>query len=66
MVKKNRVRKIFLALVVGLAVVSFWRGAWQLMDLFLFPNNYILSNVVSLVVGFVLLVFTHHAIREFL
>ena len=63
MVKKSRFRKLVIALVVGLAIVGFWRGAWQLMDLYVFPESYILSNVVSLVVGFVVLVLMHRAVK---
>ena len=65
MVKKkvSEYRKLGFALIVGLAIVAFWRGAWQLMDLFVFPENYVLSNVVSLVVGFLVLVLAHRAIK---
>lgn len=66
MAKKERVskkRKLVITLVTGLAVISFWRGAWQLMDLFVFPNNFLLSNFVSLVVGFVVLVLMHKVIK---
>ena len=61
--KKSRVMRIVFALVIGLAIVSFWRGAWQLMDLYVFPDDYVLSNVVSLVVGFLVLVLSHRAIK---
>jgi len=64
--KNDRLKKLVVALVVGLAIVSFWRGAWQLMDLYVFPGDYVLSNVVSLVVGFVVLVLTHRVVREFM
>ncbi len=61
--KIGRFKKLALALVVGLAVVAFWRGAWQLMDLFVFPENQLWSNVISLVVGFLVLVLMHRAIK---
>ena len=65
MVKKriSRYRKLIVALVVGVAIVAFWRGAWQLMDLFIFPENYLLSNIVSLLVGLLVLVLMHRAIK---
>ena len=65
MVKKKvgRFKKLIFALIVGLAIVGFWRGAWQLMDLYIFPNNYLLSNIFSVVVGFLVLVFMHRAIK---
>ncbi len=62
--KNNRYRKLVFALIVGLAIISFWRGAWQLMDLLIFPENYFLSNIVSLIAGFLVLVLMHRAIKE--
>jgi len=38
-------------LVVGTAVVLFWRGAWGLMDLYIFPDNPVMSYAVSLTAG---------------
>lgn len=40
-------------LVVALGVVMFWRGAWFVMDYFLFPENVLLSGLVSLAGGIV-------------
>ena len=36
----------------------------QLLDELLLPNNYILSNWISLVVGLVILIITHYATKE--
>jgi hypothetical protein len=66
MVINGRLKKVAVALIVGLAIVSFWRGAWQLMDVYLFPSSYVLSNAISLVVGFVVLVFMHRAVKVWL
>lgn len=39
------------------ALIFLWRGAWHLMDLWLFPQNPLWSNLASLVLGaFLLLV----------
>ena len=57
-------KKILFAIIIGLAVVSFWRGAWQLMDLYFFPSNYILSNWTSLILGAIILITTHYVIKE--
>lgn len=44
----------FLSLVVvSTLVVSYWRGCWQLMDLFLFSGNPKLSVYSSLIIGVV-------------
>lgn len=46
--------------LVALMVVMFWRGAWGLMDLYLFPDNQELSLVASLVIGLLLLFVINH------
>jgi len=57
-------KQILFALLIGIAVVSFWRGVWELLDIHLFPNNRELSLWVSLVIGVVILITTHYAVRE--
>jgi hypothetical protein len=67
MPKKKRMshpKKVLLSVIIGLAVISFWRGAWNLMDIYLFPNNYEASSWLSLILGFAILIATHHAIKE--
>ena len=41
--------------MVGTALILFWRGAWGLLDLYLFPNNQTLSSVVSVGLGLFIL-----------
>ncbi len=53
--EKRSLRNIFYALLIAFAIISFWRGVWGLMDLYLFPNNYTLSLAISLLIGIVIL-----------
>ena len=39
--------------VVGVIII--WRGIWGIFDIFVFPNNPILSYLSSIIFGFVLL-----------
>jgi hypothetical protein len=50
------VANIILYLVAVVAVVAMWRGLWQLMDIYLWPNNPKRSNWASFIIGFVLIV----------
>ncbi|XP_044271732.1 uncharacterized protein LOC123015810 isoform X2 [Tribolium madens] len=43
---------LFSVLVIGTLVVFVWRGAWALIDIFLFPENETLSAWGSLIVGY--------------
>jgi len=60
--EKENLKKIFYILLIAFAIISFWRGIWQLSDLYLFPNNYVLSNLASLFVGIIILYFTKHLV----
>jgi Fuseless len=55
---------LLFAILIGFAVVSFWRGVWGLMDEFLFPNNYTLSLVISVALGLAILIYTKYARKE--
>jgi len=50
--KKTSLAQVVL---IAVAVVLVWRGAWGLMDLYIFPDNTLVSYVVSLVVGLLVL-----------
>jgi len=51
-------------LLIGLSVVAFWRGAWGIMDTYLFPNNYELSSWVSILIGLIILYVTNYWTKE--
>ena len=62
--EKRSARRVFYAIIIGFAVISFWRGIWGLMDVYLFPSNYSLSLLVSVVIGIIILFLTKHLIDE--
>ena len=62
--KKRRIKKVLYTILIAFAIVSFWRGAWGLMDLYLFPNNYTLSLLVSILIGIVILYTTKSVIDK--
>ncbi|XP_013382206.1 uncharacterized protein LOC106152997 [Lingula anatina] len=55
-----RVADCFLsALVIGPAVVCYWRGTWNLLDLYLFPNDTEKTGWISAAIGiFIPLIFS--------
>lgn len=57
-------KQILFALLIGLAVVTFWRGVWGLLDLYLFPNDMELSLWISVIVSIVVLIATHYTVKE--
>ena len=57
-------KQVVFALLIGFAVVSFWRGVWGLLDIYLLPTNMELSLWISLLMGIVILIWTHYAVKE--
>ena len=52
------------AIIVGLAIVIFWRGAWGLLDLYFFPGNETLSYIISIFLGLFLLFIDDFKLKE--
>jgi hypothetical protein len=48
-------KELAATLLVGAAIVAFWRGVWELLDLYLFPENQLLSAIASMLVGVICL-----------
>ncbi len=53
---KNIWTKRLYALIIGLAIVLFWRGAWIIADYLIFPKSILISGVISMAVGIIILV----------
>ncbi|MBU0662450.1 MAG: hypothetical protein ABH854_05965 [Candidatus Diapherotrites archaeon] len=53
--KLQRHHQVLFAVIVGTAVVFFWRGVWGFLDYYLFPNDMLLSYSVSFALGLIVL-----------
>lgn len=42
-------------LIIVIGVIAVWRGIWDLLDMYLFPEEPLLSDVASVIVGMFLL-----------
>ena len=64
--KENSIIKTAIyAIIIGFAVIAFWRGVWGLLDIYVFPSNLELSLWTTTILGIIILAFTHHLIKEF-
>ncbi|MAF80043.1 hypothetical protein CL629_03130 [bacterium] len=61
---KDKKHQVLHAVLIGLAVILFWRGIWGLMDLYLFPSNELISYITSAIIGIIILYITHHITKE--
>jgi hypothetical protein len=62
--EKIHVKKVVFTIIAAFAIISFWRGIWGLLDLYLFPNNYELSYWISLFIGILILFLTKNLIKK--
>ncbi|MDP3986941.1 MAG: hypothetical protein Q8P81_01815 [Nanoarchaeota archaeon] len=62
--QKKDLKTILLTIIAALAVVSFWRGVWGLMDLYFFPDSLTLSFALSIIIGISILYFTKSLIHK--
>ncbi|MBI5803071.1 hypothetical protein HY448_00065 [Candidatus Pacearchaeota archaeon] len=61
---KTHLREVFHTLLIAFAIVSFWRGTWGLMDLYLFPENHLVSFWISILIGVVILYSTQNLFKR--
>ncbi|PIO08756.1 hypothetical protein COU59_00260 [Candidatus Pacearchaeota archaeon CG10_big_fil_rev_8_21_14_0_10_34_12] len=62
--KSSHIKKVFFTIMIAFAIVSFWRGTWGLMDLYLFPDNLIMSFSISIILGIFILYLTKNLIKK--
>ena len=60
----KRENQIIFGLIIFIALILFWRGAWMLINMILFPKNDILSASISVILGFTILVATDYIVKQ--
>lgn len=58
--KLKKYNQFIYSLLIAVCIVAIWRGTWILLDLYVFPNNQLLSSIVPLILGAIILAITHH------
>ena len=53
-------------LILGISLILVWRGVWDLADLYLFPQNKIISSLASIIIGIFILYFRDLELEELL
>ncbi|MDD3861786.1 MAG: hypothetical protein PHP74_02760 [Candidatus Gracilibacteria bacterium] len=59
-------KRFWHTLIIAIAIVLVWRSIWGLADMYLFPNNPLLSHLVSLFLGILFLYLPDNNIDELL
>lgn len=53
--EKIKLVDLFPTIIASICIVGFWRGIWGLMDIYLFPENYLISSIASAGIGLIIL-----------
>lgn len=66
MAKKNHFTKhhVMYAILIGTSMIMLWRGMWGLLDSYLFPTNKTVSYLLSVIIGFTILLFTGRLVKK--
>lgn len=54
-------------LIVGPAVIGYWRSVWMLLGIYIFPEDLIISGVISTIlgnVGHLIFIFSQHFLKQ--
>jgi len=54
--KKTTLIDVPILIIGALAIVGVWRGSWNLMDKFLIPENFVQSQIASILFGILILI----------
>ncbi|MEK6938401.1 MAG: hypothetical protein AABX04_05130 [Nanoarchaeota archaeon] len=55
--------QIIWSLIIATALVGIWRGLWRVMDAFILPDNFVVSGLISLVLGIAIFAVTHYKLK---
>ena len=53
--RKATLKDVLIVLIASFAIVGFWRGTWNLFDKFVFPTNFLLSQITTIIGGVIIL-----------
>lgn len=52
------------AIVIVIAIITFWRGVWGLIDLYLFPDSPTFSHLLSIALGALILYLDDFSVND--
>lgn len=56
--------QIIFAVLISTGVIFVWRGLWNLMDYFWFPNYSLWSNLSGILLGAIILLLSHKLLEQ--
>jgi len=53
--KRSNWKDVLIVIIAAIAIIGIWRGTWNLLDRYLLPNNFNISQTISILVGIIIL-----------
>ncbi len=60
----HRVGLNFHTIIDLVAIILIWRGAWNIIDTYLFPEHAVFSALLGIIVGLIILVMDDFKLKE--
>ena len=60
----KQIHQMFFSLVVFVGIILVWRGVYNIMNQYWFPEYPAFSNVSGIIVGLIILAATHYAVSK--
>ena len=54
LIEKTNFVDILIVIIASFAMVNFWRGTWHVIDVILFPGNYLVSGICSVAISLII------------
>lgn len=54
--KKSSWLDVLIIVAAAIAIIGIWRGTWNLLDEYFLVNNFIWSQIITIIAGIVILV----------
>lgn len=54
--KKSTLLDVLIVFIGSIAIIGIWRGTWNLYDKYILSNNFILSQIITIIGGVIILV----------
>ena len=51
-------------IIIVIGIVMVWRGAWALLDMYLFPTKPFLSAIISIIIGAIILYLPDGSLKD--
>ena len=63
---RKKVKKNLNIIIVCVCIIMIWRAVWDMCDLFIFPDNQILSDIICFVIWIIVLLIDDGKLEELL